>query len=264
MRDLAEFGTGEHCLHPSSLFALVTCPWRIAMKYLTDFSDDEHGAAGDTGSAVHVAVAAMHRGKGAAACLEHMRENSHKYPMADLLDAADMFLKYAQDSRNRSAEIVLVEQPISFSIKAAPEDETQAPIQITGTLDQVRFDGSSYRVWDVKTSKKDAYELLNQHTLQIAAYTVGACMILNREVHPGGLILTRKYKDKNPSEAPVFWHYPWTSADLQQILAPVQHIVARIRAGVVWHMPGPLCAWCHMKSPDLCLPELQRLNAVRG
>ena len=259
-RHISRFATEDFPLHPSALGVLMTCPWRMAMQFL--FGErDEGGVAGDTGSATHAAVAAFHRGKELVECMQEMQGRVKEYPQADLQDAAKMFLAYSQDTRNKETKVLLVEQDIAFQIAPAPEDETQAPIQVIGRLDQVREhpDGIA-RMWDLKTSKKDPWALLNQHTFQIAAYCIGASLKLGRQVEPGGLILSRKYGASNPSQASVFWHYPWRFKDIEQILSGVRHTVAAIRAGKLFHVPNSDCQWCEAKSPDLCLPKLQQLN----
>src|SRR5215218_1853705 len=191
MRPLTEFATESYPLHPSQLRLLMICPWRVAVEFLSA-PDDEHGVAGDTGSAMHVAVANFHRGKQKAECIAAMGSLISRYPKADLADAANMFLKYSGDIRNKEAECVAVEYPINFQIQAAEEDKTQTPIEIIGTVDQVRREFGKLKLYDLKTSKKDAQELLYEYTFQIAAYCIGASIGLGEIVHPGGIILARK------------------------------------------------------------------------
>lgn len=223
---------------------------------------DEGGVAGDTGSATHVAVAEMHQGKGEAACIQVMRDKIQKYPLADLADAASMFLNYAKDPRNRDAEVILTETPIAFEIAPAPEDETQSPISVIGTLDQIRRnrDKNRFELWDVKTSKKDPYTVLQSSTFQLAAYCIGASILLGKPVHPGGIITPRKY-GVDVARSPVFWHCAWNFGDIEQILKGMRHIVARIRAGNIWHVPTEDCRWCPMRTPDACLPKLVEVSS---
>src|SRR5262245_1800132 len=108
---------------------LMTCSWRaVADMYTTE--EGESGPAADTGSAMHHAAAEFHRGKGLAECLDSMRANVGKFPLADLQDAASMFLLYAQDPRNANAWVHAVEQPVAFSIDPAPADPTGERIQV--------------------------------------------------------------------------------------------------------------------------------------
>jgi len=256
MKDLAQYGTENYPIHPSGIRLLLTCPWRSAMLYL--YGDDgEGGQAGDTGTATHVAAAEMHRGADTAACLRAMSSGITKYPRADLQDAAAMFLSYATDSRNKNAKIVLIEAKIQFQIEPAPEDPTQAPIQVTGTLDQVREVNGALKLFDIKTSKKDALLILHHTTFQAAAYCMGASILLGKRVEPGAVITPRKYAGKDPSTAPVFWHFPWTFDDVEQILNSVRHAIANVRKGNLYHVPNADCEWCAAKSPDICLPKLQ-------
>jgi len=226
------------------------------MSFLFEPDEGPPGPAADTGTAVHVAVHAMHRGKSAAECLDTMGTNVRRYPQADLTDAAALFLTYAKDPRNRNTKVLLAEHPIRFQISPAPEDPTQEAIQVIGTLDQVRDDGSGPKLWDVKTSKKDPMELLHLHTFQAAAYCIGASVELDCVVQPGGLILPRRYRPDG--SGPAFQHFAWSWKDIPQIMEAVRHAVARVRAGHLYHVPNESCVWCAAKSPDLCLPKLQR------
>ena len=228
------------------------------MKFLAT-PDDEPGEPADTGSATHRAAQAMHKEKvGTAECIAAMQRDLAKYPAADLRSAAEMFLNYTTDPRNAKAEVALCEQFIEFCIAPAADDPTQAPIKIIGTLDQVRIENGRYTLWDLKTSKKDGTELLRNHMFQAAAYCVGASIHLGTPVHPGGLILPRKYKAGQIANSPVFWHFAWSLEDTEYILEPVRHRVRDIRMGRITHMPHKECDYCPGKTPDICLPRLKR------
>jgi PD-(D/E)XK nuclease superfamily len=255
VKDMRLFATDAWPLHPSAMRGLITCPWRVVVRYLLEPEDDV-GPAADTGSAVHAAVAALHRGKDVAESLGVMQVGIADYPRADLRDAAAMFLAYSADPRNMADEVVYVEEQIQYNIAPAPEDPTGAQISVIGTLDQVRRNAHGLYVVDIKTSKKDPLEVLHNATFQIAAYCVGASMKLGQSVQPGRLVLPRKYMGQSPSIAAAHWYYPWRLEDAGYILDSIRHIVARVRAGDVWHVPNPDCNWCTFKSPDYCLPEL--------
>lgn len=257
MRSLASFATAEFPLHPSGLNVLVECPWRAAMIHLLTGAGDEGGPAADTGSAMHLAAATLHRGSSIADSIEAMGEGIRKYPQADLGEAAAMFLKYASDSRNTSAKLLLVEEPVEFSIAPHRTDPTGAPISVIGTVDQVREDEHG-RLWvtDIKTSRKDPIEVMNKSTFQLAAYCVGAAQKLNRKVHGAQILMPRKY-GADPSRSPVFWPYTWGWDDLEQILLAIRKRVAEVRAGDLYHVPNGDCKWCHCRTPDVCLPALR-------
>jgi hypothetical protein len=267
-RPLSEFATHIRPLHPSGLGSLLECPWRAVLNYWSDEAG-EGGPAGDTGSAMHAAAAAFHRGKDLAASIAEMQEKLGKYPLADLQEAASMFLKYASDPRNSGAQFPsildtpFVEHSIAFEIAPAAEDQTQQPIQVIGTVDQVRrHEDGKLRAHDIKTSKKEPMDLLAQHVHQMAAYCVGASMALGETVHPGSLICPRRYR-ADVSTSPVFWYYTFSFSDIPHILAGVRHVVARIRAGDVWHKPNANCKYCVGKSPDICFPKLVELRTQR-
>jgi hypothetical protein len=258
MRDLARFATADRPLRSSGLRSLVECPWRSVLKYLAAEEEDDHGVAGDTGSAMHKAAAAFHKGKDLAESLGVMQAHTHEYPLADLQDAASLFLTYAQDPRNREATILLCEEKVTFTIAAAPEDPTGEAIVVEGTVDQVRMESGRPRVWDIKTSKKDPTEVRAKTTHQAAAYCIGASMRLNMPVHPGGIIMPRKYRADG--SGPVFWHFTFKFEDIEQILLPVRLRVAEIRRKQLYHVPNENCGWCHQRSEEVCLPKLQELR----
>jgi hypothetical protein len=231
------------------------------MQFLFDPSEAT-GPAGDTGSAVHAAAAAFHGGGGVADALAQMQARVGEYPKADLADAAALFLRYAADSRNRDIEFLCIEQPIKFSIEAAPEDPTGARIQVVGRVDQVRLLDGRAKLWDLKTSKFDPDDVRYAAVFQAALYCIGASYLLNREVHPGGLILPRQYRQDGTG--PAFRHFAWSFKDIPDILMPIRRAVAAVRAGNLQHVPNKDCRWCHAKTPDLCLPKLQETLALRG
>lgn len=254
--DLRKFATEKVPLHASGVGALLACPWRVVMEMYAEGEGDS-GAAADTGSAMHRAAAEFHRGKEVAACLEVMRGYNHLYPKADLVDAATMFLTYARDPRNR-VPTVLVEQQIDFGIKAHASDPTQEDISVTGTVDQVREENSRCAVWDIKTSKRDPLEILHESMFQAACYCIGASILLGREVHPGGIIMPRRYR--SDATGPTHWPFVWKLSDIPAILEPVRLVVAAVRRGEVWHTPNANCKWCIAKSPDFCFPKLKELK----
>lgn len=256
MRPLARFATADFPLHPSGFKGLMLCPWRVALRYLEQPADDS-GAAADTGSATHKAIAEWHRGSDPAASIAAMMGAVADYPQADLRDAAGLFLAYAADKRNQEAEVILVEASLSFEIAASPCDPTGEPIVVEATVDQVRREKGHKRpkVWDVKTSKKDAISQLWLATMQLAGYCVGAAKLLGEPVDPGGIIMPRKYKADG--SGPAFWHATWEWEDLEQILMPIRLRVSEVRRGILYHNPTDECTWCHAKMPDLCLPKLR-------
>lgn len=263
MKDLKRFATNDFPLHPSALRMLIECPWRMVSLYLNQFEGDS-GPAADTGSAVHAAAQAFHDGKEVAAALAVMQARLSEYPQADLMDAADLFLKYSGDARNKEAKIICNEVKIAFQIKAAEEDQTREPLIFEGRLDQVREVDGRLKVYDIKSSKKDQTTLLYESTFQMAAYCVGASILLKKQVDPGALILVRRYKNSDYSNSPVFWHYAWTFNDCEKILDVIRHRVAEIRRGIVYHNPiESNCHWCHERTPDLCFPKLQKEMKLR-
>lgn len=260
MKDLKLFGTAAFPVHPSAMRVLVACPWRMAMLFLSA-DEGESGPAADTGSAVHKAAHALHTGKGVAEALGVMQAEKHQYPLADLQDAASLFLCYSGDPRNRDAKVVLCEEKIKFTIRAAEGDPTGEAIEVEGTVDQVRLDDyGRYTCDDIKTSKRDPSEVRNESTFQMAAYCIGASLKLGAPVHPGRLIFPRRYDARDLANSKVFYHFNFKFEDIEQILLPVRLKVAQIRRGELYHVPNSDCKWCHKRDPDICLPELQRFK----
>lgn len=257
MNDPKTYANAQHQLHPSGARALFTCPWRMVSQHLSVGQDGESGPAADTGSAMHAAAATFHRGFDPAEALAKMSAGIAKYPQADLRDATILALNYFSDRRNREEKVLLVEHPIGFTIAPMPDDVTGEPIHIIGTCDQVReIDGILY-LCDLKTSKRDMEEIRHESTFQIAAYMVGASIALGREVSRGMILMPRRY-GKDPSTSLVRGFYPWRLTDVEQLMLPIRQAVANVRAGRIWHVPSSECKWCHMRSPDSCLPQLQR------
>jgi hypothetical protein len=246
-----------YILHPSIMRSLLLCSWTVAARSIMKLAPEEGGVAGDTGSAVHAAAAAFHRGSSVMEALAAMAARKAEFPLADMGDAAAMFVQYAADVRNSGAQMALVEEPIAFDIAPADGDPTGMPIHVEGRVDQVRRHADGVvRTWDIKSSKKDPLDVLHSSTLQMAAYTVGASIKLGIDVQPGGIIAVRRYRG-DPSHSQVFYSHAWTLADCEHILEPVRRAVADVRRGRVHHLPGELCKYCHLRSPDVCLPKLK-------
>lgn len=259
-RDVRDFGTERYPLRSSSLQALCVCPWRMVMDFLFG-PEDESGEAAATGSATHAAVAAWHQnGCDPAAAIRAMVERHGEFLLADLDEAAALFLLYSQDPRNIDARVVAVERKVHFSLPAAPEDPTGEAIFVTGTMDQVREEGGKLLVYDLKTSKKSGLDLLRAHMYQVAAYCIGASHLFGKPVHPGSLVCPRHYsRSVSPASRPpgVFFPFPWTFEDAGLILWGVRRIVAAVRSREVWHNGGEHCRWCRARGPENCLPMMK-------
>ena len=243
------FATPNFPLRASHLEKFLSCNWREVL--LVFGAVDSSGEAADIGSAVHAAIDTWHKTEqNAAAAVEAMRTRLNEYPKADLPQAAALFLAYAADPSNISADIVLGETEVTFEISPSPEDPTGTPITIVGHTDQVRREVGVLKVWDVKTSKKMPHEVLWSTCVQGAAYCAGATKLLGETVHPGGIIMPRR--------SPMHIPFTWTVNDIDRILDPIRHHVALVRKGIVSHVPeADRCKWCHTGGPDVCLPQLR-------
>jgi hypothetical protein len=246
---LKTFGTASAPLRASRLPALLQCPWSDVLKWLEE--GDRSGEAADTGSAVHAAIAAYHRG--VSDPLTAAQENQAEYPLADFHEAARHFTAYIADPANHLDAVSHVETEVVYRI---PAKGRAKEIVIQGTLDQIRRDGT---VWDVKTGKRDGVELLYYHAPQLAAYVLAARQSLGIDVRPGGIIRTAGYFARS-GPAP-FFHASWTVQDCETIIQQVVDTVMSIRAGKVRLTPGGHCRWCPAVGPANCVPlSLERLK----
>jgi hypothetical protein len=264
VRSLTTFATPDFPLHPSGARQLLVCPWRIALHHMFhDGGDHESGAPADTGSAMHAAAAAFHRGATIADAVQTMGEGTRNYPQADLQEAAAMFFHYAQDPRNTQwKSFPCIERLIQFSIAPHETDPTGAPIAVEMTVDQVVEDefGRLF-VRDIKTTKKEPAKMAAHYTYQVALYCIGVAGFLNRRVEGAKLVFPRKYGKGRPADAPAHWNYAWGWDDLSHIIEPIRFAVANIRRGYVHELPNEDCGWCHQRSSDVCRPALREFRA---
>jgi hypothetical protein len=247
----------------SALPSLVKCGWR-AVLLSSDTVQDESGAAADTGSAGHVGVATWHNnGKDRDAAVKALRESVAKFPLANLDDAERFFRAYTEDPRNYTAEVVAVEKKVEVTIAPAPQDPTQEPIYIIGTLDQIRKEWGRLYVWDLKFSSRSVLSILHDYTFQLAGYTTAARNEYPN-VEPGGFINPKSYFKRGAKPASsgetdsVFIQVAWTFAECSKLLDAVRNRVAEIRGGHVALGPGDHCNYCPAKGIDRCLPLLMK------
>lgn len=243
-----DFGSASNPLRPSRLGYLVLCHWRGLAKAL-DMLQDESGKAAGTGSAVHFAVAAFHRGE--VDPVARMRAVSATFPLADMVEAERIFGRYVADPRNHNAEVVRIEFPIRLELD--PKYLDGPPIVIEGTLDQIRRVDGFDEVWDVKTGDRTPLYMQNVHALQLAAYAMGA------GVRPGGYIRTKGYFTRGaalPDPAGVF--VPAGIADPDKLLDAVRWAVCAIRSGQIVATPGDHCSTCDFAGNEYCVPKLQQ------
>lgn len=223
------------------------------MRYLEP-GDGESGEAADTGSAVHRGVEAMLKDrKEVATCIQIMEAERHQYPLANLQEAAGLFLKIAANPPQ--GEVVLCEQEIRFEIACDETDKTGQAIVVEGTVDLVMRYGGILKMWDTKTSVRQPVDILRETMHQAACYCIGASILLNEQVNPGGIIMPRQ----NHMHIPFTWKFQ----DIEYILAPLRRTVAAIRNGAVDFVAGAdNCKWCHAGGPDLCIPKKRRMGLL--
>jgi hypothetical protein len=240
--------TAARPLRASALPRLLECAGRVLLTeefwgLRMDDSEDS-GAAAQTGSLVHAAAEAFHKGGDGNDAIEVFRG---KYPKGDPVRARKIFAAYSADPKNKDAKIVALETKITYAIRAAPFDPTGEPVIVNGTLDQVREDSDGYRtVWDIKTGVNFyGTKALHHYAAQQALYTLAA----GEDVYPGGLICTDGYFRPGGK---VFFQYKVTRADMVQMLTKVAALVAFARMGQVIRTPGDVCEWCPHKTFEGC------------
>lgn len=243
---------------------------RVVMLELESDELDEGGPAAQTGSAVHEGVAQFHRMTGDT--LANRRKGAwdaiaaamNKFPLADETEVRLYITPYMNDPRNIDANLVAIEMQVDFTLDPHPLDSTGELIYVQGTLDQVRAHGGLNKVWDLKTGKKTGWELIHDHAIQVAAYTVGARQGLNcPTIEPGGIIAANGYRKRTvDSQSPdgVFYSMPYQGHDIPLILEAVQFVVANIRNGHANFGPGPHCTYCEYKGLAGCLNHYKSLG----
>ena len=271
LTSLDEIGTREHPLRVSSLAMLVLCQLRELGKIMSR-DDMLAGEKADTGSAVHHAVSEWHDAteKGRSSnrrdaeelALDSMRKfHLEKFPNADLERAELEFISYARDRRNH-VDLVMNETALEIKLEPHYLDHTKKPIWILGHCDQVRNHAGRLDVWDLKSSGFGNSQLSNSYSLQVAAYAIGASMLLKRRVDPGAIISLREYTKGSfkPGDEPekVFVRLGLTLADAVLMMEPVKLAVAMMRRGDIVPTPSMACSYCSFGGVFSCVDYMSK------
>ncbi len=240
-------GTRERPLRASAIPDFLICPGKVILteEYwgMSYGGSDGGETAAQTGSLVHHAAEAFHRGGDGRKAIESF---SASYPQADVQRAIRIFSAYAEDPKNRDAKVIRIEEKIMMEIPPDPTDPTGLPVVIRGTLDQVREEPDGRRtVWDIKTGKTYfGTKALNHYVAQQAIYTLAS------GVDVGGLICTDGYFRKPVMK--VHWRYKLSLDDMKQFLPIIAREVAAARRGQLSRVPGDHCEWCIHKEYATC------------
>lgn len=267
---MRDFGSRKHPLRPSSLVRVGACPMSAVLY--DDMTNDEGGAAAQTGNLVHEAAAAFHRSASSMdlkartaeglAALEAARQ---EFPDGNVAKAVEIYGAYSADKENIDADCPWVERRVVLELEAAAFDPTGEPVVIQGTLDQIRrYPDGSLELWDIKTgSRKTGKESLLSYSVQQACYLLAARQTLSPDITLGGLIYTPGYEKKLGKR---FFRYQMTPEQCNILVSSVVYTVALVRMGVPLFRPGSdTCEWCKaaVKSPEHCLPEFLSSFDVR-
>lgn len=247
----------DHPIRCSKLDALVKCAMRVRM--LQSDEDDEGGEAAQTGSLIHEGIAAFHKTAAELnikkkAAWDAIAAHAVKFPLASEADVRLSITPYMDDPRNYNADFYIlngepaVEIKMQFQLPPHPLDETQQPIYVEGTADQVRMDRGRPVVCDVKTGKKTGWEMIHLHAVQLSAYTHGCRVSLGiNECEIGPIIRTMGYRTRTAiGQSPdgVFWEPPYDYERGLLLLENVRLHVALYRNGYIEFGPGPHCTYC--------------------
>lgn len=247
------FADREHPLRASALPNLMRCPHRHMLMELKVI-ENQGSTAADTGSAVHAAVDAWHKGAGYSGAIEEMRAKYQThFPKADLHDAELTFKPYTEDPRNAPGEVQQTEVKIEVMLPAHPHDPTGEPIYILGKADQLRESG----YWDMKVSEKPGFELIHDYAFQLASYAAGLRVPVGGIINPKGyrrqIRETKKLPDPKSQPTGIFFHTCWRDEHVEHLMLELRIEVARIRAGTVSIRPGGHCSYCPAGSYFNCL-----------
>lgn len=255
----------------SKLASIYKCSMRVVMLY--DEEDTEGGPAAQTGSVVHAGVAEFHRLENdphstrKKAAWDAINVAMTKFPLADATEVRLYITPYMEDPRNIDCRMIAVEQEVEFTLEPHPFDETGQKVYVQGTLDQIREVRNGGEIWDLKTGKKTGWELIHDHAVQIAAYTIGAKQWIKGRpyptpIEPGGIIRAMGYRARTAegcSPDGVFYSMPYTSNELELILENVLMHVAMIRRGYATFGPGPHCTYCEFGGLAGCTQRYREL-----
>jgi hypothetical protein len=244
---MAIFGSKDAPLRASAIPMLMKCAHRHMLIQLGTI-ENKSGVTADTGSAVHCAVDAWHKGADVERALAIMRERQQEFPLADLHDAELSFRPYTEDPRNVASACQATEIKVNLLLPPVDDDPTGENIYIQGKVDQWREDG----VWDLKHSEKSGFELIHEYSYQLAIY--GAAL----GVIPAGIINPRGYRRRNapkPAERTpgVFFRTCWRQDHIDRLLLEFRREVARIRRGELAIRPGAHCGCCPAESFFRCV-----------
>lgn len=261
------FATAQHPLRPSSLSWLIACPVQSVLQMLE--YEDSSGAAAQTGSLVHAAIAAFHLEPVAAnrigAAVDALRLHAGKFPLADANEARLYLEPYLCDPRNAHATFAVapdgrpaVECRVELRLPPHAFDPTGQPVFIRGTLDQIRVEDGRVLVDDIKTGQTAGYAMLHSYAYQQAAYALAARQSGFPTAEPGRIIRVYGYRVRGarlPSPDGVFWSQPFDVTGATQLLDRVRLHVALIRRGEVDFGAGSHCSYCPLKGLDSCVPK---------
>lgn len=296
----------DNPLRCSKLGEIAKCTMRLyLLSQLPDFVDEEGGEAAQTGSLTHEGVAAFHKTQNKSleerkrAAWEAINAARKKFPLADENETRLFITPYMDDARNINANCIAVEEEIHFTLSPHEIDESQLPIYVKGTLDQLRLINGQAYVYDLKTGKRSGWEMIHDYAIQMAAYTYGVREIghgkgqiiidgkkatpdisitnhpsfpnikthwnLWQNAKPGKIIRNHGYRTRTKtgtSPDGVFWELPFTIKELSDMLDGVRLAVALYRNGFVNYGPGGWCSWCEFGGLTGCTQRYNELQQL--
>lgn len=288
-----DFATPAMPIRASMLNSLAKCH---GFAFLDMEDSRPVGAAAHTGTAVGRAIELYHRGYENEESLNIARREAvaggpKGFPLARWDEVESALTSYTLDGRNPRSVVVRdsLEEEVTLSMDAHPLDTTKAAIRVKGHIDQVRFEGGTYSVWDLKHGRPEGKLMLSSYLWQQAVYTLAyASKYPDRRVSWGGIIRLRGYAQSrrvsnphhdpsrkasskkggvsnakthlipySPDSAPVFFHAPYRRTDLLAVIDQIRLAVALVRNGTILLTPGEHCGWCKKDGFHDCYPDLQ-------
>lgn len=268
------FAGRDNPIRCSRLSSIPRCSGRIWILEYLETEDSEGGEAAQTGSLVHAGVHGFHKEKGGLnarveAAWNAIAANRAKFPLADETEVRLFITPYMNDPRNINAVFAVMpngepalEQKVEFTLTPHQLDPTNELIYINGSFDQVRLSPlGTPLVHDLKCSRKTAWELIHNHAIQIAAYTLGAKRFWPN-TQPGKIIQAYGYRARGaalPSPDGVFLSMPFGDSDIDILMDNIRLHTALVRMGDIQLNPGPHCSFCEIGGVTNCIPKLRAI-----
>lgn len=243
-------------IRASSLPMLFSCPRLFMQKtQAEDYGKDAGEEPAQTGSLVHLGIAAFHAANGKThAGIAAIERGASLYPLANQKKAMDWFLKYPGKFERRwtknGYEVRFIEKQVTFTIPLT-EGKT---VPVTGTIDLVLESCNDWAVIDHKSGQPPIDWMKQHYDPQLAGYMAGAKETLipvscNKPVF--GYI--NRLQDLHHHAGDCFHKLEF---DLAGANTRLKQAGALLALHTPVSIPGKHCSWCSLCHPHCYLtPE---------